>query len=98
MIVSFKYFLVFIVFGLLTACAGSGRPVAVGSNASSAVVDRARAHTNLGAAYFQKNKLEIALDEFSQAAEILPTYAPAFNGLGLVRAALGQHEEAEKNF
>jgi type IV pilus assembly protein PilF len=92
-----KYLFVFIAFGVLTACASKG-PVDVGSHVSSAALDRARAHTNLGAAYLQKNRLEIALDEFSQAAEILPTFAPAFNGLGLVRAALGQNKQAEQNF
>ena len=59
---------------------------------------RARSHTELGAAYFQQNKLEIALDEFKYAAEIDPNYAQAYNGLGLVYAALGEDAKADKNF
>lgn len=59
---------------------------------------RAQAHTNLGAAYLQQGKLDIALDEFKVAAEIDPTYAFAFNGLGLVNAALKQDKEANEYF
>jgi type IV pilus assembly protein PilF len=59
---------------------------------------RARSHTELGAAYFQQNKLEIALDEFKYAAEIDPNYAQAYNGLGLVYAALGEDAKADSNF
>ena len=59
---------------------------------------RARSHTELGAAYFQQNKLDIALDEFKYAAQIDPTYAQAYNGLGLVYAALGEDAKADVNF
>ena len=59
---------------------------------------RARAHTDLGAAYYQQNKLEIALDEFARAAEIDPNYGQAYNGLGLVFAALGEDVKADANF
>ena len=59
---------------------------------------RARSHTELGAAYFQQNKLEIALDEFKYAAQIDPNYAQAYNGLGLVYAALGEDAKADVNF
>jgi type IV pilus assembly protein PilF len=93
-----KYLFLLISFGLLTACATTSKPVGVGSNVNDAVLDRARAHTNLGAAYLQQNKLEIALDEFSQAIQIMPTYAMAYNGLAMVRSALKQDEEAEFNF
>jgi type IV pilus assembly protein PilF len=98
MILKAKYCFLLIFFGLLTACATTNKPVGVGSNVDNAVLDRARAHTNLGAAYLQQNKLEIALDEFSQATQILPTYAMAYNGLAMVRSALRQDEEAEFNF
>ena len=59
---------------------------------------RARSHTELGAAYFQQNKLEIALDEFKYAVEIDPNYAQAYNGLGLVYAALGEDSKADGSF
>jgi len=63
-----------------------------------AIRARARAHTDLGAAYYQQNKLDVALEEFSLAAEIDPTFGFAFNGLGLVNAALKQDEVATQNF
>jgi len=62
------------------------------------LTQRARAHTDLGAAYFQQNQLEIALNEFNVAKEIDPNFALAYNGLGLVHAALGQDDIADVNF
>jgi type IV pilus assembly protein PilF len=59
---------------------------------------RAQAHSDLGAAYYQQNKLGVALDEFTLAAEIDPNFAFAYNGLGLVNAALGQDEIANRHF
>lgn len=99
MTVNLKYLFVLMLSFLLAACAGgSSHRAGTGSNEFNAIKDRARAHTDLGAAYLEKNKLEIALDEFSQATQIMPTYALAYTGLALVRAALGQDEEAEYNF
>ncbi|WP_047548825.1 type IV pilus biogenesis/stability protein PilW [Methylotenera sp. G11] len=60
--------------------------------------ERARSHTDLGAAYYQQKQLDIALEEFSLAAKIDPNYGLAYNGLGLVNAALGRDDLAEKNF
>lgn len=60
--------------------------------------DRARAHTDLGAVYFQQKQYEIALDEFTLASKIDPSFASAFNGLGLVNAALGKDDVADVNF
>lgn len=60
--------------------------------------ERARSHTDLGAAYYQQRQLEIALDEFTVAAKIDPDFGLAYNGLGLVHSALGQDDLAEKNF
>ncbi len=59
---------------------------------------RARSHTELGAAYYQQNKLEIALDEFNYAVQIDPNYAQAYNGLGLVYQALNEATKADANF
>ncbi|MGQ0443105.1 MAG: type IV pilus biogenesis/stability protein PilW [Methylophilaceae bacterium] len=97
MIFRIKLIYLLALMSFLSACV-TDAPVGVGSNANDAVRDRARAHTDLGAAYLQQNKLEIALDEFLQATQISPTYALAFNGLGLVRSALGQDAEAEASF
>lgn len=59
---------------------------------------RARAHTDLGSVYLQQSKFEIALEEFTLAAKIAPSFAAAFNGLGLVNAALGRDDAADDNF
>jgi len=59
---------------------------------------RARAHTDLGAVYYQQRQLEVALEEFRLAAKIDPSFSLAYNGLGLVHAALGEHDLAEANF
>ena len=64
----------------------------------TALAARARSHTDLGAAYYQQGKLAIALEEFNRAAEIDPTYAQAYNGLGLVYAALNADDKADANF
>lgn len=59
---------------------------------------RARAHTDLGAVYYQNRQWEIALEEFTEASRIDPTFAMAFNGLGMVHSALGQYDIADANF
>lgn len=59
---------------------------------------RARAHTDLGAAYFQQKQWEIALEEFTVATKIDPNFASAYNGLGLVNAQLGKDDLADANF
>jgi type IV pilus assembly protein PilF len=59
---------------------------------------RARSHTDLGAAYYQQNKLEVALDEFNHAIHIDPNYGQAYNGLGLVYATLGEDAQADASF
>lgn len=60
--------------------------------------ERAQAHADLGAVYLQQGRLDVALEEFSLASKIEPSYAAAYNGLGLVQAALGQDALAELNF
>ena len=97
MILKVKFVLLLLILSLLAACE-TAKPTGTGSNARNAELDRARAHTELGAAYLQQGKLEIALDEFEQATTISPNYALAYNGLALVQAALNQDVEAEANF
>lgn len=59
---------------------------------------RARAHTDLGAVYYQQKQYEIALEEFNEATKIDPSFALAYNGLGLVHSALGQNDLADADF
>jgi type IV pilus assembly protein PilF len=85
---------------LLSACATTGSNTGGNSDIynETAVAGRARAHVDLGAAYLQQGKFEIALSEFNEATQIDPTYALAYNGLGLVYAALGEDAKADANF
>ncbi|MDG1096477.1 MAG: tetratricopeptide repeat protein [Methylophilaceae bacterium] len=85
-----KRLFIFVLLCCLAACELIEAKTTSNANVSVATVDMARLHTNLGAAYLQKNKLEIALDEFKEAIEIMPTFAMAYNGLAMVRSALGQ--------
>lgn len=61
-------------------------------------VESARVHTELGAEYFRLKRYEVALEEFNTAIERSPNYALAYNGLGLVYAALGEQARAEDAF
>jgi type IV pilus assembly protein PilF len=85
---------------LLTGCVTTASNTGGNSDIynETALAARARSHTDLGAAYLQQGKYEIALSEFSHATQIDPNYAMAYNGLGLVHAALGEDALAEANY
>ena len=59
---------------------------------------RAKAHTELGALYFQDGNLIVALEELTLAAAIDPDYAPALATRGLVLYYVKEFESAEKDF
>lgn len=61
-------------------------------------VESARVHTELGAEYFRLKRYEVALEEFNTAIERSANYALAYNGLGLVYAAIGDQSRAEEAF
>lgn len=86
-------FVVVVLSGCVTSQSGRSS-----SASDSYAASRARAHTELGAAYYQQGKMEIALEEFNQAIKIDSNYGFAYNGLGLVHSALGQDAEADANF
>jgi type IV pilus assembly protein PilF len=67
-------------------------------NTDSDNTRRARAHTELASAYYQQSQFEVALKEFNIAIELAPNYAAAYNGLGLVNAALGENKKADAAF
>ena len=95
-----KTFLILSVLLLLSACVTPGKSNSGNSDIynETELAARARAHTDLGAAYLQQGKFEIALSEFNESAQIDPSYAPAYNGLGLVYAALGEDAKADANY
>ncbi|MGN2392427.1 type IV pilus biogenesis/stability protein PilW [Pelomicrobium sp. G1] len=59
---------------------------------------RAEIHTQLGAGYYSRGQLGVALEELNAAFAADPNYGPAYNVLGLVYAALGEPKLAEQNF
>ena len=90
---------------LLAGCAGSGissaeRAVEPASQAalSSATTQRARAHTELGTAYFQSGNMAVALEEVRIAISADRSYAPAYNLGGLIHMYLRENPVAEENF
>jgi len=93
-----KIVLIAVSCSLLSACETAPTASNTGTYGETALTVRARSHTDLGAAYFQQGKLEIALDEFNRAVEIDPNFGQAYNGLGLVYAALSEDAKADANF
>jgi type IV pilus assembly protein PilF len=85
---------------------GLGRPTPnATADADSGVTEqqgpprtRARAHTDLAAAYYQLGNMAVALDELRIAVAADPNYAPAYNVLGLVHADLHEDAEAAASF
>jgi len=59
---------------------------------------RAQLHTDLGAGYYERGQMQIALEELNEAVSIEPNYAPAYNIFGLIYAVLGQDQKAEQSF
>lgn len=58
----------------------------------------AKVHTELAAAYYQRNQYAVSLEEIATALKFEPNYAPAYNVRGLVHMQLLEYEEAEKDF
>lgn len=59
---------------------------------------RAIIRLQLAAGYFERNQLEIALDEVKRAIAADPRYSTAYNMRGLIYAQLGDKATAEANF
>ena len=87
-------FTLFAVCLLVAGCVNQQQQEKEGENLKS----HARAHTDLGAVYYQQKQFEIALEEFNTAIKIDPNFASAYNGLGLVNAELGNDDVADINF
>lgn len=59
---------------------------------------RAKAHTDLAAAYYELGNLAVALEEARIAIRANPNYARAYNVQGLVHMDLRENAEAEQSF
>ena len=64
----------------------------------SAPRERARAHTDLAAAYYERGSMGIALEELRIALAADSNYAQAYNVLGLVHMDLKEIPQAEQSF
>lgn len=60
--------------------------------------DRARVHNELAAAYYERGNMGVALEELRIALAANPTYAPAYNILGLVHMDLKEYPQAQQSF
>ena len=96
--------------GALTGCAGSPSRGSY-ENASAANADngpiigevsgsreRAKAHTDLAAAYYGQGNMGVALEEVRRALAAEPDFAPAYNILGLVHMDLRENDQAQQAF
>jgi type IV pilus assembly protein PilF len=59
---------------------------------------RAKAHTDLASAYLELGNMGVALEEGRIALQADPSYAPAYNVLGLVNMDLKDNAAAESSF
>lgn len=59
---------------------------------------RARVHVDLGQAYFEVGRYDVALDEAKIALGDFPGYAPAYHLMGLVYMMIGENGSAGDNF
>lgn len=91
---------------LLSACANmSGNKAGDDNSQSSTQAStedplryRAKVHTELGANYFQRGQMSVALEELREAIRLDPRYGFAHSIIGLVHADLGEFAKAEAAF
>ena len=59
---------------------------------------RAEIHTDLGAGYYERGQMDVAIEELTEAVKLDPNNAKAYNIFGLVYTVLGENAKAEENF
>lgn len=85
---------IFIFLAILAGCASSPPQLDTGQKARNS----ATVHTELGGGYYSRGQYAVALQELKEAIKADPTYAPAYNVLGLVYMTLRENETARQNF
>ena len=85
---------------LLTACV-SQTTVEIKSAeqaANSGPMQRAQIHTERAGEYYRLGNMSVALDAAQQAVAVVPTYAPAYNMLGIIYMELREDAKAAQAF
>jgi type IV pilus assembly protein PilF len=59
---------------------------------------RSQLRAELGAGYFERGQMDVALEELNEAVRLDPNNARAWNIYGLVYAVLGENPKAEQSF
>ncbi len=60
--------------------------------------ERAKLHTEIAAAYYERGQMDVALEELGEAVKLDPDSASIYNVYGLVYAVMGEDAKAEANF
>lgn len=60
--------------------------------------DRAALHADLGAGYYERGRMDVAIEELNEAASLDPSNPRIYNYFGLVYTVLGENAKAEQNF
>jgi type IV pilus assembly protein PilF len=60
--------------------------------------DRAQIHTNLAEGYYERGRMDIALEELNESLKLDPSNAKTYNVFGLVYATMSDNQLAEQNF
>ena len=60
--------------------------------------DRAALHAELGAGYYERGRMDVAIEELTEAQQLDPTNPKIYNYFGLVYTVLGDNPKAEQNF
>jgi len=60
--------------------------------------ERAKLHADLAAGYYERGRMDIALDELGEAVKLDPNEPRIYNLYGLVYGMLGEDAKAEQNF
>lgn len=82
----------------LAACAQQPSSQGKDTEVLESANPRARVHTELAAQYYARRQYPVALQELHEALQSDAGYAPAYNMLGLVHAALLEDKEADNSF
>jgi type IV pilus assembly protein PilF len=88
---------------LLAACTGTAPPQGPSTDTGTIIGEvgdprnRARVHTDLAGAYFERGNMGVALEELRVAAAADPSYAPAHSLFGLVYMELREENLAAQS-